>query len=260
MLTIKQGVQLAAVACFVGLLLAIWLGWRRVESAGRLPYYLLRRARVASGWRIILLGITLGAAGVALQFFGEPAVYTFITPTPSLSPTATITLTPTITLVPTITLTPSISPSPSITLTPTETGTPVLPDSVTLARLSSVTPDPQAVFGAIRFSTRLSYPAPNPAQEFTAPTGTIYGIFDYNFLDPGVPWTALWIHQGTVVCSETLLWEGPTGGYGFTECAQDPWLAGEYEVQMFVGETWKISGRFAVTEGLATAAPGTTTP
>jgi len=74
-------------------------------------------------------------------------------------------------------------------------------------------------------------------------------------------WTALWFRDGELVCFESFPWNGGSGGFGFTECTLPPseWLPGEYEVQIFVGETWKVSGYFTVTGTPPTSTPTLTT-
>ena len=64
----------------------------------------------------------------------------------------------------------------------------------------------------------------------------------------GVQWTAVWLYGTEIVCSETKAWTYSPGGYGYTDCkrAATDWKAGEYEVQIFVGQTWKNSGRFTI--------------
>jgi len=55
--------------------------------------------------------------------------------------------------------------------------------------------------------------------------------------------------DGELVFYETAVWEGGSGGYGYTdwEPPSDQWLPGLYEVQIFVGAEWKVSGVFTVT-------------
>ena len=55
-------------------------------------------------------------------------------------------------------------------------------------------------------------------------------------------------------------WDGGTGGVGYTDWNPEPylWLAGEYEVQIFVGLSWKTSGRFTVEGQPPTAVPSAT--
>jgi hypothetical protein len=98
------------------------------------------------------------------------------------------------------------------------------------------------------------------AEAFENPVGILYGAFTYDAMNDGVRWTALWYLGAEIVCSETKPWDGGTGGYGFTEC--DPpegFQPGEYEVRMFLGETWKLSGRFLII-GSASQATATGTP
>jgi hypothetical protein len=100
----------------------------------------------------------------------------------------------------------------------------------------------------------------DPTETFVQPTGRLYAAFSYDFLEDGVRWTAIWYRGDEIVCLETQPWEGGTGGFGFTECEPElGWDADEYEIQLFVGETWKISGRFEVLGGTRTPTPSATT-
>jgi len=91
----------------------------------------------------------------------------------------------------------------------------------------------------------------DPKTVFELPIQTMYGGFDYDKIIPGVQWTALWYHDGQLVCYETNPWNGGTGGIGgYTECT-DPiggWQPGQYEVQIFMGYEWESIGRFIVIE------------
>src|SRR3989304_3480467 len=53
--------------------LAVWIGWRRVATANRLRFYLLRRKRASAGWRWILVGVVLVFAAVAVWRLGRQA-------------------------------------------------------------------------------------------------------------------------------------------------------------------------------------------
>ncbi|MGH2626508.1 MAG: hypothetical protein ACRDHY_07660, partial [Anaerolineales bacterium] len=252
-------VRLVSVGAVLAGLLTIWLGWREVLAAGKLSFFLLRRERAASGWRLVLGGIGAAVLGAAGGIFGRPVAYVVFQATPSPSPTATVTPRPSTTFTPTITLTPTISATPTITATATITPTPMLPDAVAVLLIhETVTPDPAAAFSPLRIARRLdsSLLPVDPALEFENPIDTLYAAFTYNRLQDGVRWTAVWYRLGEVVCLETTAWQSGTGGYGYAECAPGRgWLAGEYEVQIFYGERWMVSERFRVT-----GTPPTRTP
>ncbi|MCH7480625.1 MAG: hypothetical protein IIC79_04450 [Chloroflexi bacterium] len=65
-------------------------------------------------------------------------------------------------------------------------------------------------------------------------------------MNEGVQWTALWYREGELVYFETKLWDGTTGGFGFTDRDAPPedWLPGTYQVQIFVGLQWVAVGSF----------------
>ena len=88
----------------------------------------------------------------------------------------------------------------------------------------------------------------------------MFGVFTYDQMLPGAQWTALWFREGELVHYETKPWDGASGGYGYTDCT-DPvggWLAGTYEVQIFVGTDWKVVGRFIVQGDPPTSTPSLT--
>lgn len=238
-------------------------GWlRTLRSARKMTFYRLRRQREAAGWRLLGLGLLLIVAAIALPLVGEPLAYQYFppSPTPSLSPTPSVV--PTITLSPTITLTPTITDTPLVTDTPTATSTPFLPQAIEALFQSSITPNPGVVFSPILFSTKMNnFQAMDPNTVFQNPVGHVYAVFSYDKMSPGAQWTALWLREGQVVHYETKPWDGGTGGFGFTDWNPPPdqWLAGIYEVQLFVGEEWKAVGRFIVLGNPPTARP-TLTP
>lgn len=247
-MTIDQTVYLIALFFLLGTFVLILVGRRGLVEAGKLPYFMLRRSRVARSWRVIILGIAFGLASILTITLGRQAAYVIVPPTPSVTPTMTNTPTATITPIPSITPTASITPIPSITATSTETPTPQLPEEVRILIQETTTPDPEAVFSPIQVAKRLDgfNRAINPQDDFTAVEGRLYGAFSYNNLQDGIRWTAIWLFEGEVVCLETQAWDGGTGGYGYTECEPETWQAGRYDIQIFFGEEWKVSTYFEV--------------
>jgi hypothetical protein len=155
MMTIDQTVYLAASLFLLCMVLLILLGRRRILEARKLPYFMLRRARVVQGWRVILLGIALGVVSVFTFTLGRRAVYVIYPPTPSITPTRTQTPTSTITLIPSITPTASITPIPSVTPTTTITPTPQLPEEIRILIRETITPNPEALFSPIQVAVRI---------------------------------------------------------------------------------------------------------
>jgi type VI secretion system secreted protein VgrG len=256
-MTIDQSVLTIGVIAVAGFLLALLIGASQISSARRLPYFILRRERAVVGWRWILVAVVLGVFGLLSLTIGRRVVYVFIPPTPSLTPTATVTATPTISPTPTISATPTITGTPTITATPTITPTPQLPDEIRVLVVESVTPNPEAVFSPIVVAPRLdqSNRPLGGAEDFTNPVPGLFGAFTYNNLTDGIRWTAIWLLEDAVICVETQIWDGGTGGYGYTECDPERWEPGEYEIQMFIAEQWKISTRLNVLGDPPTATP-----
>lgn len=246
---IHAGIIASAVLLVVFAFVSVRAGLQTIRSARKMTFYRLRQQRVAGGWRLFGLALLLIILAVVLPIYGEPIAYDYFPPSPTPSLTPTITVVPTITVSPTITLTPTVTDTPAITDTPTMTLTPFIPLPVLALFQSSVTPNPDAVFSSLLFSTQMvNTQAVNPATVFQNPVGHLYAVFSYDNMTPGVQWTSIWYRDGQQVHLETKPWDGGTGGYGFTDWnppASD-WLPGEYEVRIFVGEDWKVIGQFIV--------------
>ena len=227
--------------------------WRGFQEAKRLYFFIKRQQLLKQMWVLIFIGLIVIVFAFSVNRFTEPIVYRYFLPSP------TSTLTPTNSLTPTITQTPTISPTPTITSTPRFTPTPLLPVVISDGFNSTVTPNPKAVFSRIVFSRKLdkNLRPLNPEQSFKNPIITLFGSFSYDQMIIGSQWTALWFRDGELISYETLPWNGASGGYGYTDSKLLPeeWLPGKYEVQIFVGTTWKISGSFDVI-----GIPSTSTP
>lgn len=262
-LEIKPFLQLITIFSLLGFAWLLWRGIRHIQAAGDMPFFLLRRKRLSQGWRLIFWSIGLGLMGILTNVFGEPVAYRIypVTETPTFTPT--LTLTPTTTLTPSITPTASQTPTLRFTHTPTSTSTPQMPLIVAAEFESQVTPSADVAFSALVFSKGYDedFLPILPGTVFNNPVGHLYAIFSYDGMSPGVQWTALWLRDGELVYYETKLWDGTTGGFGFTDWdpSPDAWLPGSYQVQIFVGMEWKSVGFFDVQGEAPTAVP-TLTP
>ena len=258
---IRVGIITTAVLAVLASFLFFRAGIRSLQSARSMTFYRLRRQRTAGGWRMLGIGILLMAFTAWLSRFGEPVAYRYFPPSPTPSLTPTITLIPTITLSPTITLTPTITDTPSVTDTPTITPTPYIPPAIGALFDSVVTPNPDAVFSPLQFSTVYeNFECVAPSTNFVNPVRGMTACFSYNNMEPGVQWTALWYRGNELVHYETLPWDGGIGGLGYSDWSPPPemWLAGTYEIQIFVGEEWKVVGQFIVTGDPNTPTPSIT--
>ncbi|MCB2214189.1 hypothetical protein KQH50_02220 [bacterium] len=247
---VHSTVLTATILIGVAAVLTLIFGIRNIAKSRNIPFYKKRHDRVVRGWRLILLAVILVPVAWLLLTRSEPVIYQFISPSPTPSQTATITLTPTITLSPTISLTPTITDTPSIT------STPGMPEEVQNEFEGEVTPNPDALFSPLQFARQIDdgLQPVDPATEFDNPVGHLYGTFSYNNMTDGVQWSALWYWEGELVYYESSPWLGGSGGYGYTDWDpdSDQWLPGNYEVQIFVGTEWKVSGYFIVTGDPAT--------
>ena len=262
-LDIHTAVQTAIILAILGIFICIWSGIRSIRRASSLRFFRMRRDHMIRGWRLIFFALFLVVVAFILYRFAEPVAYSFFPPTPTITLTPTITVTPSITTTPTTTLTPTITPTPSISDTPTFTPTPQIPLAIETRFESTVTPNPNAVFSDLIFSQGIdedSYQPLNPGTEFQNPMGHMYALFSYDGMAPESQWTALWYRGNDLVFYETKPWDGGTGGFGFTDWDPEPheWWAGEYEVQIFTGNIWKVSGRFLVEGEAPTPIPSIT--
>jgi type VI secretion system secreted protein VgrG len=246
-LDIKTAVQTAFFLAIFGIVASIWLVYRNINSAKRMPFFLKRRKIQIKTIRFIVLAIFFFGVSIFFNQFAEPAIYLIFPPSP------TITLTPTITNTPTITMTPTITLTPTITYTPAISPTPFLPESIQELIEITVVPNTEVAFSPLVFSKEIDEEIQpvNPLEEFGQPITTIYATFSYISMMAGDQWSALWyrLNDAQLVCYETKPWDGGTGGYGYSDCSLESseWLPGTYEVQFFVGFDWKVSGRFTVT-------------
>jgi hypothetical protein len=199
---------------------------------------------------------------VALPLYGVPAFYHYFPPTPTVTPTASVTPFRSVTPSPTITLTPTVTDTPLVTDTATITPTPSLPLAVLALFQSSITPNPAAVFSPLTFSTKIDADLQpvDPQTVFDNPIQEIFATYSYDQMLPGAQWTAVWLRDGQQVCLETHPFAGGTGGFDAASCS-DPmggWQPGTYEMQIFVGEEWKVIGRFLVQGNPPTPIPSST--
>lgn len=254
-LDIQTGIQTAFIITLLLGLVSFMLGVRSLRSGAQLQYFRIRHDRVMAGWRMIFVGVVFGLTSFVVNRYAPPVVYRIYPPSPTVTMTPTITTTPTITATPTITLTPTITNTPSVT------NTPALPAEVATQFQSTVTPVGTPIFSKLRFARKLdkTYQPIDAATEFANPIQQLYGVFTYDKMTPKAEWSALWYRDGTLVFFETIPWNGGTGGIGYTNWnpPSGEWLPGTYEVQIFVGSSWIVSGQFTVTGTPPTSAPTT---
>jgi len=258
---IRAGIITTVILAVLFALILFRMGIRSIQSARKLTFYRLRQQRMSGGWRMLVVGVLMLLFAAWLGRFGEPVAYRYFPPSPTATLSPTISPVPSITLSPTITLTPTITDTPSVTDTPTLTTTPNIPLAIEALFNSDVTPNPDAVFSPLQFSTVYdNFECVAPSTTFVNPIRSMTACFSYNNMLPGVQWTAMWYLDGELVHYETLPWDGTTGGLGYSEWAPPPseWQPGTYTVQIFVGLEWKVVGQFVVSGEPPTAIPSIT--
>jgi hypothetical protein len=248
--TVKVILALIALGVFA----AVYYGIASIRTASKLEFFQKKQNLIAYGWRLMFLALLL--LGVWFWVFrkAEPIAYQYFPPSP------TYTRTPTITLTPTITPTLKETLTPTVTETLQYTYTPVLPAEAQATIQTPVGPDTSAIFSELFFSTKLdaTLMLTDVKSAFQVPVTHVYGGFTFDKMSLGVQWTAVWLYEGEIFYIESKVWTNKdgSGGYGYTDCQQEAekWLPGNYEVQIYVGSTWKASGRFTIV-GNETATP-----
>ena len=230
----------------IALITMLSMAIKSLRDARTLQFYRKRQDLLSYGWRLLFLSVILGGIGYVFFRFAEPVAYRYF------PPSATITRTPTITTTPTITLTLQNSLTPTITPTLVWTYTPMLPTEVMATIQTPVGVENDSTFSPVQFSTQTGDGwIINTTDTFTLPITQLYAGYTYDGMVAGLRWTAVWLHEGEIVCYETKVWENLTGGYYYSDyCNQkitpDMWKPGHWEVQIFVGQTWKTSGKFII--------------
>jgi len=241
-------IQTTVTIIFILLLLAgggiLFTAFRAFREARSLRFFLKRRKILGRAWQLIFFAALIITAAFLVNNFAEPMTYHVFEPSPTVTSTPTITLTPTITQTATITLTPTMTETPEFT------STPIMPAVISEGFTSEITPNPESVFSDINFSRRITgWNLPiDPNVRFDQPNTTIYGSFSYDQMITGSQWSAIWFRDGELINYESIPWNGASGGNGYTNITlpSDEWLPGFYEVQIFVGDSWKMSGSFEV--------------
>lgn len=231
----------------IGVIASLVMAFKSLNAARNLKFYRKRQDLIEYGWRLIFFAIIMAGVGFVFYRFGEPVAYHYFPPSPTITRTPTITTTPTITLTLQNTLTPTITP------TLEHTYTPMLPPEAIATIITPLIPDTESIFSPIQFSEEVDEDGLiiNTTDTFNLPITEIYAGYTFDKMTAGVRWTAVWLYEGQYLCAETQIWNFSTGGAGYSDyCNQkitpDMWKPGDYEVQIFVGQTWKTSGRFTI--------------
>ncbi len=236
-------------------------GLLTLAHSRRVRYFQVRRAAVQRGWQLLLASIGLLIGAGLTMGLGTPLLRLVVPPTGTITPTVppSATITPlasaTLTLPPTDTLTPGPSPTGTSTATPSASPAPSLPEAfITPIISATVTAPPEALAANLRFALGNNCAVTEGQQFFDQLPKTLYAHFFYDAWLPGVQWSGVWLRDGAVVYVETHLWDGSTGGCGFSNYDNGKlwWVVGHYEVQIFVGERWLVSGQFEVVQSSPT--------
>lgn len=245
----------------LGFCLAALGGLLTLARSRRMRYFQVRREAVLRGWQLLLLSIIFAVAAGLVFGLGTPLLRLVVPPTgtatATLPPSATLTplASHTPTLAPTDTVTPGPSPTETATSIPTASPAPSLPeDFITPILSATVTAPAEALAANLRFAANDNCAIATGDQFFDQLPKSLYAHFFYDAWLPGAQWSGVWLREGVVVYAETHLWDGSTGGCGFSnyDNGKQWWPVGHYEVQIFIGARWLVSGQFEVVQSSPT--------
>ena len=264
------GVLIFGLGAIFSLLSAV----RTLQISRRWSDYRLRRRYIVQARGSVLLAVFSGALAVSLMMFGRllPPGETPAALPATQTTAASETASPVPTMPPTETPIPPSDTPTAIVFTPTPiipptsaiTPTPVMPIAVQAMIQGTVTPAFDTQFGRLRFSTEINnYALVAPGETFHNPIKQMYSVFTYQPIGVKVEWTALWYQDRELKHVDTTSWKDFPSGVAVASWLRPAaeWEAGEYEVQVFVGTDWKVSGRF-VLDGApptGTSSPAATT-
>jgi hypothetical protein len=115
-----------------------------------------------------------------------------------------------------------------------------------------VTPNPEASVTIYALSTLISHDLMpiDPHSEFAPGFACIYVFYEFHSMDGGLPWTRTLYRDGLLLEAEHARW-GPyrDGERFYYFCRpEDGFIAGDYELQFFVGDELATSAAFTVRE------------
>lgn len=239
------GAGLASIA--LSLVVAI----RAYIQVGRAGYYVVREAARRTAVRASLAILIFTLLTIVVPFIPRQAPTPDPTPipTPHSSPTPTPTRA---TSTPTATYTATPLPTATEPFIPTSTPQPTLPITFTVALSLAVPPPADATieFWTLAEGVDRNNRPVGPATQFPEGIERVYLFFVYDGLLPDVPVTTVWYRDGEFLSGGTDLWESRrTRGERYVYMTLGGgYSAGEYEVQVWLGDRLQIRVFFSVVE------------
>jgi len=245
-------------AGLVGLALALLVAVRAYFQVRRAEFYVVREEARRTGLRawlmvFLFLGLTIGAVFSPRRTAGPQ-----VSPTPTFSaPLETLTAAPTHSPSPTAPIaTATVTPQPTATepFIPTSTPPATLPPVFASPLPSAVPPpgDARLEFWTFARAVDESGRPVDPGTQFEAGIERVNLFFRYDGLLPNASWAVIWYQNGELLSGGTFLWESqrPAGEWYVYLSLEDGYPAGEYEVQVWLGNRLQIRARFSVVAGV----------
>jgi hypothetical protein len=229
-------------------LVSSFTSFRRARSA---PYFRIRRDATRSAWRwLLVLLVCIGGVYGLLRIrrtLPPPNLASLWPSPPTVTPTFGILG------IPTPTLNPNATPKESFvgppTITPTQpTATPTSTPFISPIQ-SDVTPPANATIKITAIASGItSLLAPvNAGTKFPAGTPKIYVFYEYTNMADGISWAPALLRNGAIVFTVSDLWKlGEKGKAYYQFDAHGGLSAGNYQVQLYVGEKMVAQGVFTI--------------
>ncbi len=116
-----------------------------------------------------------------------------------------------------------------------------------------MTPDPEARITIYALSTRISTRRTpiSPGTQFEPGFTCLYAFYEFRAMDWGVPFTPLLYREGVLIGAEPTRWEAERDGrrYYFFCRPEGGYVAGNYELQLFIGNALAARAAFVIREG-----------
>ncbi len=234
----------------IGTALALLVATRAYIQLRRGEYYVIREEARQLLFKSLLVALVFALLTVAFVIL--PRQTASPTPsTPAAPPPSTDTPAPTWTpQAPTATITPTPKPTATEPFIPTSTPQATLPVTFTQAISGAVPPpaDAQIEFWTLAQGVDENNQPVNPSQQFPSGIERVYLFFRYDGLLPNVPWAVIWYYDGKLLSGGMDLWETqqPSGEWYVYLTLGGGFSAGEYQVQVWLGERLQIRTMFSV--------------
>ncbi|NJL93816.1 MAG: hypothetical protein HC915_08815 [Anaerolineae bacterium] len=114
-----------------------------------------------------------------------------------------------------------------------------MPNATVAPALPTLLPDSPVIIRAIDTQISVDWQPVRPGTTFTGPQQRFYFFLDYREMRAGTLWEQRLLRDGQLVQAQTQLWGNlpPAGETFFFFGNSSGFAAGDYEIQIYLGET-----------------------